>query len=168
MKATSLNEARKRVLSSPSYWLEGFRIALVKLLGDSPYEMNQTELAESLEISKGAVSTFLHRDGDFRVSKYLKIVTALGFSPILLFVRTQTLIEAEEMGISVFNKTELDITELKRLFKDPSPLVVLTPSLYSRLEGSQITVDVQSVTVPFDAGSKSVETSSKQPQPIAA
>ncbi|MDZ4744438.1 MAG: helix-turn-helix domain-containing protein [bacterium] len=113
----TVSEGRKRVLASPYFWLEDFRLRLVKLITNDPDALNRKELADQLGVSKAAVSTFLNGDGDFKISTYLKMVAATGYSPVLLFIRTAELAEAEIEGTDVFSTNVLARSQARFLFR---------------------------------------------------
>lgn len=95
----AIKEARKRLYTTSSFWVEEFRARLVALMTNNPNTANQKELAERLGVTPANISSFLHSTSDFKISTYLKVLSGLGYSPFLQFVKTTDMIDAEYEGV---------------------------------------------------------------------
>lgn len=80
--------AREKVLSQPSYWVEGINSFLYNAILDymETNNMNRTDLAKHLGLSKGRVSQILN-DGEinFSIVKVVQIALKIDKIPILEF-----------------------------------------------------------------------------------
>lgn len=79
--------SRKEILSSPEYWMAKAQIDLYNRAEDfmAAKDMNRTQLAEYLGVSKGYVSQLLNGDYDHKLSKFFELAVAFGYIPKIEF-----------------------------------------------------------------------------------
>lgn len=79
---------REDILKRPSYWLTRIQTGLFNLLESymTSKEMNRSQLAEHLGVTKGYVSQVLNGDADHRLSKIIELSMAIGKVPQIEFV----------------------------------------------------------------------------------
>lgn len=94
----SIREARKKLYARSSFWVEEFRARLVALITSDTNTVNQKELAEKLGVTPANVSSFLNSTSDFKASTYFKMLGGLGYSPVLQFIKTSDMADAEYEG----------------------------------------------------------------------
>lgn len=84
-----MNDFQKKVFEHSAYWVEGINIALYDAIVDfmEKHNMNRTELAEHLDISRGRVSQILN-DGEinFSIEKLVEIALKINKIPKLEFL----------------------------------------------------------------------------------
>lgn len=92
------NKNLEKILSQPSYWLEGINGLVYNALLDymENYNLNRTKLAEHLGISKGRVSQILN-DGEinFSVEKLIEIALKVDKFPIVEFKNKEEVLQKE-------------------------------------------------------------------------
>jgi len=88
---------RAELLKSPDYWIAYIQVALYncaeKFMSD--YEMNRTQLAEHLGVSKGYVSQLLNGDYDHKISKLVELSLKFGYVPKIEFEGLQEYIRKD-------------------------------------------------------------------------
>lgn len=86
---------REKILNQSSYWLEGVNNLLYNAILEfmEQNDMNRTELASHMGISKGSVSQILN-DGEinFSIEKVVQIALKVNKFPIFELKETRTLI----------------------------------------------------------------------------
>ena len=78
---------RKEILGSPEYWIAKAQIDLYNCAENFMEfnNMNRTQLAKYLGVSKGYVSQLLNGDYDHKLSKLAELSIAFGFVPKIEF-----------------------------------------------------------------------------------
>lgn len=78
---------REELLKSPEYWTTKAQFDLYACAEDymRSHNMNRTQLAEYLGVSKGYVSQLLNGDYDHKLSKLVELSIAFGFVPKIEF-----------------------------------------------------------------------------------
>lgn len=78
---------RKQLLSSKEYWLSKIQIELFNQVSNylENNNMNRSELAKELGVTKGYVSQILNGDADHRISKIVELSLAIGLVPDIKF-----------------------------------------------------------------------------------
>lgn len=88
---------RAELLKSPDYWIAYIQVALYncaeKFMSES--QMNRTQLAEHLGVSKGYVSQLLNGDYDHKISKLVDLSLKFGYVPKIEFERVQDYIRED-------------------------------------------------------------------------
>ena len=96
MKPT--NDIREKILSQPSYWVEGVNGSLYNAVLSymEANNLNRTKLASHLGISKGRVSQILN-DGEvnFSLQKIIEIALKVGKYPVFEFQDKEVFLEKE-------------------------------------------------------------------------
>jgi transcriptional regulator with XRE-family HTH domain len=78
---------REELLKSEEYWLTSMQTDLFNELYNymKTHNLNRTQLAEHLGVSKGYVTQVLSGDFDHRLSKLIELSLAIGKVPVLQF-----------------------------------------------------------------------------------
>lgn len=76
---------RKELLKSKEYWLAEIQLNLFKLIENykTTNNLNSTQLAEKLGVTKGYVSQILNGDFDHKISKLVELSLAFNKVPII-------------------------------------------------------------------------------------
>ncbi|MGB4847383.1 MAG: helix-turn-helix transcriptional regulator, partial [Saprospiraceae bacterium] len=79
---------REELISSNEYWLTKIQLDLFNMIESYRKEnnLNKTQLAEKLGVTKGYVTQILNGDFDHRVSKLVELAIIFGKVPILNFI----------------------------------------------------------------------------------
>ena len=82
---------RKEILEMPEYWIANIQVSLYDCAARfmQENEMNRTQLAEYLGVSKGYVSQLLNGDYDHKISKLVDLALKFGFVPKIEFKKFQ-------------------------------------------------------------------------------
>lgn len=94
---------REELLKSKEYWLTKIQIDLFNEVEKYIKEnnMNRTQLAEKLGVSKGNISQVLNGDADHRLSKLVELSLAMGVVPHLSFQSLNSAIENASMDAAI-------------------------------------------------------------------
>jgi transcriptional regulator with XRE-family HTH domain len=78
---------RKKLLSSPEYWILEIQMQLYKIINDfmENNNINRTQLADKLGVTKGYISQILNGDFDHRISKLVELALSVGKVPRIKF-----------------------------------------------------------------------------------
>ena len=89
---------RKQLLSSKEYWRSKIQIDLFNQVSDylEKNNMNRSELAKKLGVTKGYVSQILNGDSDHRLSKIVELSLAIGLIPDLRFKNLEEYLKTDE------------------------------------------------------------------------
>lgn len=89
---------RKQLLNSKEYWLSKIQIDLFNQVSDylEKNNMNRSELAKKLGVTKGYVSQILNGDSDHRLSKMVELSLAIGLIPDLRFKNLEEYLKTDE------------------------------------------------------------------------
>ncbi|MDE5555706.1 MAG: helix-turn-helix transcriptional regulator [Muribaculaceae bacterium] len=79
--------SRKDFLSSPEYWIAKAQIDLYNCAENfmESNNLNRTQLAKHLGVSKGYISQLLNGDYDHKLSKLVELAIAFGYVPKIDF-----------------------------------------------------------------------------------
>ena len=87
-----MNKYKKRALERPGFWVHKYNLELFSIINKYMIEnnMNQTELAELLGVSRSRISQLLN-DGEanFTMEKISDILIKLGYFPNLNFIKKE-------------------------------------------------------------------------------
>jgi len=85
---------REELLKSPEYWVTQVQLSLFGLLEAYCREnnLNRTQLAEKLGVTKGYVSQVMNGDFDHKISKLADLALACGKVPLIRFEDLDTYI----------------------------------------------------------------------------
>ena len=89
---------RKQLLNSKEYWLSKIQLDLFNQVFNylENNNMNRSELAKKLGVTKGYISQVLNGDSDHRISKIVELSLAIGLVPDIRFKNLEEYIEADE------------------------------------------------------------------------
>lgn len=89
---------RKQLLISKEYWLSKIQLDLFNQVFNylENNNMNRSELAKKLGVTKGYISQVLNGDSDHRISKIVELSLAIGVVPDIRFKNLKEYIEADE------------------------------------------------------------------------
>lgn len=92
---------KRELYSDKAYWLAKTQIDLYGQLDTymKNNNLNRTQLAKKLGVSKGYISQVMNGDFDHRISKFFEMALAIGIVPQIEFVELEELIRHEEEGI---------------------------------------------------------------------
>lgn len=79
---------REELISSNEYWLTKIQLELFNMIESYRKEnnLNKTQLAEKLGVTKGYVTQILNGDFDHRVSKLVELAIFFGKVPVFNFI----------------------------------------------------------------------------------
>lgn len=91
---------REELLKQPEYWTAQTQIMLYDQAAKfmERNNMNRSQLAEYLGVSKGYVTQLLSGDYNHRMSKFFELALAIGLVPIVDFVPIENVIENDAQG----------------------------------------------------------------------
>lgn len=94
---------REELLRSPEFWLTKIQNILFQEVKKylKKKDINQTDFAKELQVSKGYVSQVLNGDYDHKLSKFLELSLAIGKVPIIRFENIETYIAEDEFKYSM-------------------------------------------------------------------
>jgi len=119
----------KELAKTHEYWLEKIQNDFFRLAADymDKYDLNQTELAEKLGVSKGYISQILNGNSNFSIKKLVDISLALEAAPNLEFE-----------DISVYAKQEEAKQKFSQSFRS-TPITIKAPiNAYYNGEASDV------------------------------
>ena len=89
---------RKQLLNSKEYWLSKIQIDLFNQLFNylENNNMNRSELAKKLGVTKGYISQVLNGDSDHRISKMVELSLAIGVIPDIRFKNLKEYLKTDE------------------------------------------------------------------------
>lgn len=96
---------RSQILKQPSYWTTKIQLDLYNCAEQFMHEnnMNRSQLAQHLGVSKGYVSQLLNGDYDHKLSKLVELSIDFGMVPQITFKPIDTALEddkAEEFNLN--------------------------------------------------------------------
>lgn len=106
---------RAELLSSKGYWIATLQIDLYHQLETFMKEnnINRTQLAERLGVSKGYISQVLNGDFDHKISKLVDLSLLMGKVPELTYTNLNEYIQADsQKGANQFDEATAVIKEM--------------------------------------------------------
>ncbi|MEZ0538139.1 helix-turn-helix domain-containing protein [Fibrella arboris] len=93
---------RAEFLSSKGYWLSTIQLNLYAQLEEymKDNNLNRTQLAEKLGVTKGYVSQILNADFDHKISKLVDLALMMGKAPQISYTPLSEYISRDEMSAS--------------------------------------------------------------------
>lgn len=122
---------RIELIKSSEYWTTKFQLDLYNCAMQFMAEnnMNRTQLAKYLGVSKGYISQLLNGDYDHKLSKLVELALAFGFVPDISFVKTEEYLRSETK-VSLPNKwIKCEYTPSYKIEKNSIPLKTSLVSL---------------------------------------
>lgn len=95
--------SRKEILTSPEYWTAKAQIDLYNCAEDymEANDLNRSQLAKHLGVSKGYVSQLLNGDYDHKLSKLVELALSFGYVPSIEFRPIEDVISEDKNAYSV-------------------------------------------------------------------
>jgi transcriptional regulator with XRE-family HTH domain len=96
---------RKELLQSKEYWLIRFQTELYATMETYMKEnnLNRTQLAKILGVTKGYISQVLNGNYDHRLSKFIELSLAIKKAPRIRFEDLDKILDDDEMGLLYMN-----------------------------------------------------------------
>ena len=90
--------SREELLSHKEYWITKIQIELFNHCEEylKRNNLNRTQLAEKLGVTKGYISQVLNGDYDHRISKFVELCLAIGKVPVIEFEDIEQIIEKDK------------------------------------------------------------------------
>lgn len=100
---------REDILSTPAYWVTKMQIAICRCADTFMHEhnMNRTQLAEYLGVSKSYVTQILAGDYNYSIEKLADIAIKLGYVPEVEFVPLPETIQEDLVCTQTITKSSL-------------------------------------------------------------
>lgn len=94
---------KKELYKTSEYWVDELQNEIYRQVTDymKKYNLNQNELAEKWNISKGYVSQILKGNCNFSLKKLVAISLALEKAPVLQYISTDGYYEMEKISIYI-------------------------------------------------------------------
>ena len=99
---------RTELLQSPEYWTTKIQLELFSQMEDYMKEnnLNRTQLAKELGVTKGYISQVLNGDFDHRVSKMVELSLAIGVIPQIYFEAVEQYLREDIMRNFYFGNNQ--------------------------------------------------------------
>lgn len=93
---------REEILKTQEYWNTKIQIEIYRCAEKfmREHEMNRTQFAEYLEVSKGYVTQILNGDYNFSLSKMVELALKIGFVPEVQFTEVEQVIQEDLFSAS--------------------------------------------------------------------
>jgi transcriptional regulator with XRE-family HTH domain len=103
---------REQLLTSPAYWFEHEQNELFRIVHEymEREQINQSELAERLNVSKGYVSQILNGNFNYTLKKLIEISLKLGQVPCIEYKSVQSIIKSDKRN-AIFYDFAADFNE---------------------------------------------------------
>lgn len=98
--------SRQELYHTQEYWIERIQndIFRAMLQFKEDEELNQTQLAQRLGVSKGYISQVLNGNFNFSISKLVELALAIGVAPKVELEKLATFINREEWRLKAINE----------------------------------------------------------------
>jgi len=122
---------REELIQSKEYWMAKLQIDLFNEVEDymQTNNLNRTQFAEKLGVSKGYISQILNGEADHRMSKLIELTLAIGLIPNVTYENATDLLKREENGC--YNVSIHDIQRSKEILLGSGYLMSHKPIKYS-------------------------------------
>ena len=109
---------REELLKSKEYWLVNIQNELFNLVDEylEDNNINSTQFAEKLGVTKGYISQILNGDFNHRISKLVELSLAIGKAPKINFIDIEKYID--EDNLNIIDWTEHEKTTFKKNISD--------------------------------------------------
>ena len=99
---------RAELLQSPEYWTTKIQLELFSQMEGYMKEnnLNRTQLAEELGVTKGYISQVLNGDFDHRISKLVELSLAIGVIPQIYFEAIEQCLEEDILKTFYFDNNK--------------------------------------------------------------
>ena len=117
---------REKLLKSPAYWFEYEQNELFRQVTEymDKENINQTELAAKLNVSKGYVSQILNGNFNYTLKKLIELCLAIGLVPEIKFTKVEDVIK-KDAQLKAFHDNDgsikpMQVSPLRKVSKMPS------------------------------------------------
>jgi transcriptional regulator with XRE-family HTH domain len=117
---------REKLLKSPAYWFEYEQNELFRQVTEymERENINQTELAAKLNVSKGYVSQILNGNFNYTLKKLIELCLAIGLVPEIKFTKVEDVIK-KDAQLKAFHDNDgsikaMQVSPLRKVSKTPS------------------------------------------------
>ena len=96
---------RDEILKSPDYWISDIQIGVYKCVKSymEANNINRTELASHLGVSKGYISQLLNGDYNFSIKKFVDTLLKVGYVPKIDYVAVDQYIQLDNKITNTFS-----------------------------------------------------------------
>ena len=110
---------RKELLKSKEYWLTKIQLKFYSLFYSymADKNINKTQLARELGVSKGYVSQILNGDFDHRLSKFVELSLSLEKVPRVYFEDMEQVYDEDEKGM-LYEDQDKKMININRSYRD--------------------------------------------------
>ena len=110
---------RKELIKSKEYWTAQIQLDLFGLIEDylKKNNLNKTQLAAQLGVTKSYITQILNGDFDHKVSKLVELSLAFGKVPVLQFIDVEKYIEKIDSIRTKGSLVKSNPPQLKKTFK---------------------------------------------------
>ncbi|MDR7211998.1 helix-turn-helix transcriptional regulator [Flavobacterium piscis] len=121
---------RKELLKSKEYWMTKIQLDLFEMIENYRVEnnLNKTQLAEKLGVSKGYISQILNGNFNHKISKLVELSLAFDKVPVLEYENINNYILEDSLGLKTELKKQVNIElnysipySIKEKSKDKKP-----------------------------------------------
>jgi len=110
---------RKELIKSEEYWTAQIQLDLFELIENyrKKNNLNKTELAAQLGVTKSYVTQILNGDFDHKISKLTGLALAFGKVPVLKFIDVEKYIKQNDSILTKGSSVNSNPPQLKKTFK---------------------------------------------------
>lgn len=97
---------REDLLKDPDYWFEGEQNELFRQVSEymERENINQTELAKRLKVSKGYISQILNGNFNYTLKKHIELCLSIGLVPKISYKSIVDVIKEDKQVKDFYNK----------------------------------------------------------------
>ena len=110
---------RKELIKSKEYWTTQIQLDLFELIEEyrKNNNLNKTQLAAELGVTKSYVTQILNGDFDHKISKLVELSLAFGKVPVLKFIDVEKYFEKNDSARAKGSLAKTNPPQLKKTFK---------------------------------------------------
>ena len=103
----------KELLKTEEYWAEQIQNQIFRVVKSymEVHNLNQSQLAEKLNVSKGYVSQILNGNANFSIKKLVELALNLDLAPQLSFSNLEAYIHQQEKKLTGVEETDLTASD---------------------------------------------------------
>lgn len=108
---------KDELVKQPGYWLEMLQNEIFRQVADyiEKNNINQTQFAQELGVSRGYVSQVMKGEFNYTLKKLIELSLAIGKAPVLKFLPLNEVVRYGETGSDILPDTSLNkVAEPKR------------------------------------------------------
>jgi transcriptional regulator with XRE-family HTH domain len=144
---------RKELIQSKEYWLAKLQIDLFNEVEAymKANNLNRTQFAEKLGVSKSYVSQILNGEADHRLSKFVELALSIDLCPIISFEKVEDMLHRDYLGLH--DITEYDIERSKTILQNLDCLPSNSPINKSHASTNWKKFDIKNYSYKFQEAS---------------